>query len=99
MIQEIAHIDVKPGSEEDFVQGVSAAAPLFQRARGCRGLSLQRGIENPSSFQLRVDWDSVEDHMVRFRESDDFQRWRELVACFFAQPPRVEHVHTVMNPF
>lgn len=99
MIQEIAHIDVKPGSEEAFVQGVSAAAPLFQRARGCRGLSLQRGIEHPSSFQLRVDWDTVEDHMVHFRESADFQRWRELVAHCFAQAPRVEHVHTVLHPF
>lgn len=99
MIQEIAHIDVKPGSEEAFEHGVSAAAPLFQRAHGCRGLALQRGIENPQSYRLLVDWDTVEDHMVHFRESDDFQRWRELVAHCFAQPPRVEHVHTVLNPF
>lgn len=99
MIQEIAHIDVKPGNEEAFVQGVTSAAPLFQRAQGCRGLSLQRGIESPSSFQLRVDWDTVEQHTVHFRGSEDFQRWRELVAHCFANPPRVEHVHTVLNPF
>lgn len=99
MIQEIAHIDVKPGSEEAFEQGVSTAAPLFQRAHGCRGLALQRGIENPQSYRLLVDWDTVEDHMVHFRESDDFQRWRELVAHCFAQPPRVEHTQTVLHPF
>lgn len=99
MIHEIAHIEVKPGSEEAFVQGVSVAAALFQKAQGCRGLSLQRGIEHPSSFQLRVDWDTVDDHMVHFRGSDDFQRWRELVARCFANPPRVEHVHTVLHPF
>ncbi len=99
MIQEIAHIEIKPGSEEAFVQGVSAAAPLFQRAPGCHGLSLQRCIEHPASFRLVVDWDTVEDHMVGFRESADFQRWRELVAHCFAQPPQVVHMQTLINPF
>lgn len=99
MIQEIAHIDVKPGSEDAFEQGVRAAAPLFQRAKGCRSLSLQRGIESPSSYRLLVEWDTVDDHTVHFRSSDDFQRWRELVAHCFANPPRVEHVRTVLHPF
>jgi heme-degrading monooxygenase HmoA len=99
MIQEVAFLQVTPGLEATFEHGVSAAAPLFQRAKGCRGLSLERSVERPSSYQLRVDWDTVEDHMVHFRGSEDFARWRELVGHCFAAPPRVEHAHTVLKAF
>ena len=40
MILEIAQIDVKPGMEAEFESGVAKAAPIFQRAKGCRGLTL-----------------------------------------------------------
>ena len=42
MIFEIAQIDVKPGMETDFETGVKNAAPLFKRANGCTGMTLQR---------------------------------------------------------
>lgn len=99
MIHEIAHITVKPGMEAAFEQGVAEAAPLFERARGCRGLSLQRGIEQPAHYRLVVAWDTVEDHTVHFRGSEDFQAWRRLVGHCFDGAPVVEHVATVLDPF
>ena len=36
MILEIAQITVKPGLEAEFEAGVTRAAPLFARAKGCR---------------------------------------------------------------
>ena len=99
MIFEIAHIAVKPGMEAAFEQGVAEAAPLFQRARGCHGLTLQRGIEEPTHYRLVVRWETVEDHTVHFRNSEDFQSWRRLVGHCFESVPRVEHVATVLQPF
>jgi heme-degrading monooxygenase HmoA len=54
MILEIAQIDVKPGTEAEFEAGVARAAPLFRRAKGCRGLTLQRGIEKPARYRLFI---------------------------------------------
>jgi heme-degrading monooxygenase HmoA len=99
MIHEIAHITVKPGMEADFEAGVAKAASLFQRARGCRSFALQREIEAPNRYRLVVGWDSVEDHMVHFRASEDFQTWRQLVGHCFETPPQVVHVHTPLNAF
>jgi heme-degrading monooxygenase HmoA len=99
VIHEIANIVVKPGLEAAFEEGVAKAAALFQRARGCKALSLQRGIEEPTHYRLVVQWDTVEDHMVHFRQSEDFQGWRALVGHTFERPPQVEHVSTVLNPF
>jgi len=98
VIHEIAYIDVKPGQEAAFEAGVAAAAPLFHRAQGCQGLSLQRGIEQPSRYRPVVQWASVEDHTVHVRASDDFQEWRRLVGHCFSQPPEVEHLRTVIAP-
>ena len=99
MITEIAQIDVKPGMEAEFETGVKNAAPVFQRAKGCHGLELQRSIEKPSRYRLFVKWQTVENHTVDFRGSADFQEWRKHVAHCFASPPEVEHVNQVLKAF
>ena len=90
MITEIAQIDVKPGMEKDFEAGVAKAAPVFKRAKGCHGVTLEKSIEKPSRYRLIVQWDTVEDHTVTFRGSADFQEWRKLVGHCFERPPEVE---------
>jgi quinol monooxygenase YgiN len=99
MITEIAQIDVKPGMEAEFEAGVKSAAPIFQRAKGCRAMELRRSVEKPSRYRLFVAWETVEDHMVSFRNSPDFQEWRKLVGHCFATPPEVEHVQQVVRGF
>jgi heme-degrading monooxygenase HmoA len=99
MVTEIAQIDVKPGLEAEFEAGVAKAAPLFQRAKGCRALELQRSIEKPSRYRLMVQWETVEDHTVAFRGSDDFQEWRRLVGHCFERPPEVEHTVVALAGF
>ncbi|MEA3137620.1 MAG: hypothetical protein QOC71_1901 [Thermoplasmata archaeon] len=99
MVTEIAQIDVKPGMEAEFEAGVAKAAPLFQRAKGCRALELQRSVEKPSRYRLFVQWETLEDHTVAFRGSDDFQEWRRLVAHCFERPPEVEHTVEAVKGF
>ena len=99
MILEIAQIDVKPGMEAEFEAGVAKAAPLFQRARGCRSLELHRSVEKPSRYRLFVGWETLEDHTVAFRGSDDFQEWRRLVGHCFESPPQVEHTRQAFRGF
>jgi len=99
MFWEIAQIDVKPGDEAAFEAAVEKAVPLFKSARGCKGMQLQRGVEQPSRYRLVVDWETVENHTVDFRGSENFQEWRRLVGVFFASPPVVEHCHRVVKGF
>ena len=97
MILEIAEIDVKAGHEADFESAVERALPLFHAARGCRGVQLHRGIEQPTRFTLLVRWETLEDHTVGFRGSDAFTRWRALVSPHFETPPRVQHARPVLG--
>ena len=97
MITEIAQIDVKPGMEKDFEAGVAKAAPVFARAKGCHGLSLEKSVEKPSRYRLFVQWETVENHTVDFRGSADFQEWRACVGHCFESPPVVEHTTRVFK--
>ena len=99
MVHEIAQIEVRPGTEEEFERAVDEAVASFKSAKGCRSLRLERSVEHPSRYRLVVGWDSVEAHIVDFRESEGFQTWRALVGPFFASPPQVEHVETVLTGF
>ena len=97
MVLEIAQFEVTPGLEEAFEAGVKQAAPLFQRAKGCTGLELGRSVEKPSRYRLFVQWETLENHTVDFRESADFQEWRKLVGHCFETSPEVEHVVRVQG--
>ncbi len=99
MITEIAQIDVKPGMESEFEAGVTKAAPLFKRAKGCSGMRLERSHEKPQRYRLFVKWATIENHTVDFRGHADFQEWRKLVGHCFAAPPEVEHVAEVVKGF
>ena len=99
MITEIAQIDVKPGAEAEFENGVKNAVPIFKRAKGCRCMELRRSIEKPSRYRLFVGWETIENHTVDFRGSADFQEWRKLVGHCFAAPPDVEHIEEVTRGF
>jgi len=91
MIYEIAELYIKPETSAAFEAAVTQAVPLFQRAVGCVSMRLEHCIETPGTYHLVVGWKTVENHMVDFRNSADFQQWRALVGGFFAQPPKVDH--------
>lgn len=99
MVYEVATIEIKDGTAEAFEAAVKEAAPFFQRSRGCKGLSLERSVEAPHRYFLIVTWESVEDHMVHFRNSPEFQEWRRLAGPFMATPPQVEHRAVVLSAF
>lgn len=91
MILERAIFAIKPGEADDFEKAFAQAAPLIRAAKGCRKANMHRGIENSDSFILLAEWDTLEDHMVGFRESKAFEEWRAILGPHFASPPVVEH--------
>jgi heme-degrading monooxygenase HmoA len=99
MVYEICEIHVKEGEEAAFEAAVKEAAPFFQRSKGCLGLELQRTIESTSKYRLIIKWETLDDHIVHFRNSENFQEWRKLAGPFFAQPPHVEHTNVALTAF
>jgi heme-degrading monooxygenase HmoA len=90
-VLEVVVLPVRAGTEAEFEEAFDRAEPLIARAHGYRGHSLRRGIDRPSTYLLTVGWDSVEDHEVGFRESDDYVEWAALLHRFYDPFPIVLH--------
>jgi hypothetical protein len=54
-------------------------------------------IEKPQRYRLMIQWETLENHTVDFRGSDNWKAWRELVSHCFAGTPEVEHTNTVVT--
>jgi len=99
MIVEIASIRIKPGHEERFEAAIGQAADLLKRAEGCHGLELQRCVEKPDLYHVRIHWLTVDHHMIAFRNSPLFLEWRALVGPHFATAPEVQHFQSKTEIF
>ena len=91
MILESALLDVKPGEETAFEAAIREARPLIAATPGFRSIKVQRCIETPNRYLLLVEWETLEDHTVGFRQSPRYEKWRALLHHFYAPFPRVEH--------
>ena len=99
MINEIAILTIDPANASAFEAAVAEAAPLFKSAQGCHGMALERGVEDPTQYRLLVRWESVDHHMVVFRNSEAFKHWRALVGSYFVGPVAMSHSETVDRYF
>ena len=91
MVLELADFAILPGQEDDFIAAYGEAVTILGSSPGFRSARMTRGIESPSRFVLLVEWESLDDHVVGFRESDRFTRWRAAIGRFFDGAPQVEH--------
>ena len=92
MILEVADIRIKPGSQAAFDVAIQQGLEtVISKAKGFRGHKVQKSIESPDRYLLMIYWDTVENHMVDFRQSPAFQDWRGYIGPHLAGPPAVEH--------
>ena len=96
MILEVADIRIAPGQQAAFEEAIQrGVTTVAAQAKGFRGWKVNRSVESPERYLLMIFWDTVEDHMVGFRQGPLFAQWRAIVGPFFAQPPQVEHFSLV----
>jgi heme-degrading monooxygenase HmoA len=95
MVLEHAVIHIKLGVSREFEEAVAEGKSVVAESEGFISLSLSRCIESPDSYLLMIQWRSLEDHTVGFRESERFTRWREIVGPYFESPPDVLHFAAV----
>ena len=89
--------NIRSGHRLRVAAAVAKARAAFGRSRGFHGFELHRSIEKPQRYRLMVKWETLENHTVDFRGSENFTEWRGLVGQYFASPPEVEHTETVLT--
>lgn len=91
MILEVAVLDVKGGQQAEFEKTFAVAQKIISSMKGYVSHELRQCIEVDSRYLLLVTWQTLEDHILGFRGSSEYQEWKALLHHFYDPFPRVEH--------
>jgi heme-degrading monooxygenase HmoA len=97
MILEVAILHIKPEEIAKFESVFPQAAAIVSSIPGYLSHELQRCVETKGRYHFLIRWESIDAHMVNFRQSPKFQDFRALVGPLFAQPPVAEHFERVTD--
>ncbi len=95
MILEVAMLQVKPGLTDHFELNFKQASRIISRVNGYKSHELQKCVEDQNKYILLVHWDTLEDHTMGFRGSEEYQEWKKLLHHFYEPFPTVEHYEIV----
>ncbi len=97
MILEVVILNIIPGQEQEFEAAFAQASPIIAGMNRYRWHQLQHCMETQNRYLLLVQWQTLEDHTVGFRGSEQYQEWRKLLHRFYDPFPTVEHYELVQD--
>jgi heme-degrading monooxygenase HmoA len=97
MILEVAVLNIKPGMNQQFETAFVEASQIIASIKGYISHELQKCLESENQYLLLVNWQTIEDHTVGFRQSAEYQTWKKLLHHFYTPFPKVEHYQTVIK--
>ncbi len=97
MVLEVAILNVLEDRVSEFQAAFVRAQDIIASMSGYRGHELQRCIEKPNRFLLLVRWEDLESHTLGFRNSPEYQDWKELLHSFYDPFPEVEHYTLIQD--
>ena len=95
MILEVALLDVIPNKTTAFEEAFAKAQKIICQMPGYISHELQRCLEKENRYILLVQWQTLEDHTIGFRQSPEYEEWRKLLHHFYDPFPTVEHFQKV----
>ncbi|MGQ7945613.1 antibiotic biosynthesis monooxygenase family protein [Flavobacterium sp. WC2509] len=97
MVLEMAILHVLKGEELHFENDFAIASLFIQSISGYISHSLRKCIEEENKYLLLVEWEKLEDHTIRFRESESYLEWKKLLHHYYNPFPIVEHYEMVVE--
>lgn len=97
MILEAAILHVKPELAGSFESDFKTASSYISSIDGYINHSLNKCVEQENKYLLLVNWETLEDHTVGFRESKEYLSWKEILHKYYDPFPVVEHFENVFE--
>ncbi|TGV03568.1 antibiotic biosynthesis monooxygenase family protein [Flavivirga rizhaonensis] len=91
MILEVAILNIKKGLSVDFENSFQEAQNIISSMKGYISHELKKCVEQEDKYILLVNWETIEDHEIGFRKSNEYQTWKALLHHFYELFPIVEH--------
>ncbi len=90
-VVEVVLLTLRNTSSQEFAGVMSGAIAHLRQAPGYLAHSFGPCAEEAGMFLLLVWWQSIEAHVVEFRQSADHVLWRSLLQSHLQSEPWVRH--------
>jgi heme-degrading monooxygenase HmoA len=91
MILEVAILQIIPNKQHSFEADFQKASQYISSIKGYIKHSLQKCIEIENQYVLLVTWETLEDHTIGFRQSKQYEAWKNLLHHYYDPFPTVLH--------
>ncbi len=97
MILEVAILNVIQGKEKQFEKDFETVGQYICSINGYIRHSLRKCIEQENKYILLVDWEKLDDHIIGFRQSEQYLEWKKMLHKYYDPFPIVEHFVTIIS--
>ena len=91
MVLEVAILKLKKGRSQEYEKVFKGASKIISSMKGYINHELKKCVEQEDQYILLVNWETIEDHEIGFRKSDEYQEWKKLLHDFYDPFPVVQH--------
>lgn len=97
MVVEYIRYSIAPERHADFLSAYANAQVELRASPHCLRFEVSQGVEEPSHFVVRIEWDSLQGHELGFRKSEDFPAFFAKVRPFFGDIQEMKHYAVVSS--
>jgi quinol monooxygenase YgiN len=91
MIVEYIRYEVPPARRDEFLAAYRSAGEQLAASEHCVRYEVSEGVEEPTHFVVRIEWDSLEGHEHGFRGGPHFAAFLAKVKPFLGQIREMKH--------
>lgn len=98
MIVEYLRYTIDADRRAAFIADYEAASAPLLASPWCLSFDLCACVEEPSSFILRIEWTSPEDHLGKFRTSPEFRAFFAKIRPYLGDIAEMRHYERLLAP-
>ena len=91
MVVEYIRYRIDARRRDQFEGAYAEAGHSLAASSHCLAYEVGRGVEDPESYIVRIEWDSVEGHEQGFRQSPEFRAFFACVQPFVDDIEEMRH--------
>lgn len=95
MIVEYVRYTLTAHTPEALITAYGKAGRFLTNSSACRGFELAQCTEDTNTFILRIQWTSVEDHLVGFRQNPLFPPFLAEIQTFIPEISEMRHYRSI----
>ncbi|HZG22952.1 MAG TPA: antibiotic biosynthesis monooxygenase [Chitinophagaceae bacterium] len=90
---EIIRYNIPGASHASFEQAYTMGGKLLEASPYCTGYHINKGDDEPDNYIVTIYWTSKDDHLTKFRTSEQFTGFFKFVKPFFNNIQEMKHYH------